>query len=168
MARRMRRFSSSWSSGFWMCAKLHCLDGGFHGAVPGHHDEFDLRVFTLDGAEELDAVHVGHLKVRENEIYVAILRQHRQRLARGCDGAGPIAFAFEKPGAHGAMVGIVFNDEDSGGLRQRRPQPSQVNRRGTSYLCRSRCRIQSSPSDSRQSCNRSKDRGPCLSQPAWW
>src|SRR5215813_4947584 len=56
-------------------SELHRRDGSFYSAVTGHHDELDLRVFALDCAQQLNAVHLRHLKICQHEIDVTILCQ---------------------------------------------------------------------------------------------
>ena len=104
-------------------AKLHRLDGTFDGAVARHDDELDVRVFALDGAQQLDAIHLRHLKIGKHKVDVAILCKQRKRFTRRGYGARLIAAAFEQARAHGAVLGVILDDEDSSGINQPGPPP---------------------------------------------
>ena len=51
------------------------LDGGLDRAVPGHHDDGQRRPLRLDGLEQLDAVHPGHLHVAEDDADFRVVLQ---------------------------------------------------------------------------------------------
>ena len=118
-------------------SKLHRFDRRFNRAVACHHDEFDVRVLALYSAEKLNAVHLRHLQVREHEINIAVLCQQQQCVPPRCESARLVPLALEQPCAHRAVIGVIFDDENTSSLSQRQPRSLllQGDIRGMWCLC---------------------------------
>ena len=90
-------------------AFFHGRDRFFHGAERGHDDHRQIRVEALQLVQELDAAHLGHLHVGEDEVQIG----GRGNL-HGLNGAGggeDFIAGLPQEGFHdGEIIDFVIND----------------------------------------------------------
>src|SRR5690606_10478825 len=86
-------------------AELHGLDGRLHRAVPGEHHKLGLGVFIADVLEQLHAVHLGHLEVRQDQVHGLIAEQQEGLLAIGGE-EDLLRLALKGPLE--ALAGVLF------------------------------------------------------------
>ena len=90
-------------------AFFHGRDGFFHGAESGHDDHGQVRVELLQFFQELDAAHLGHLHIGEDQVQVGGAGD-----LHGLDGAGGrdhFIARIAQEGLHdGEIIGFVVND----------------------------------------------------------
>ncbi len=94
------------------------FDGGFGGVVRGHQDDIDGGLELDDAAEHFEAGHLRHDEVGEDEL--------RPDAADEVEGFGGTrrgvdrdAFAGERGGEQFEAAGIVVEDDDGEGHRER-------------------------------------------------
>jgi len=89
----------------------HRLDGVLQAPVGRHHDDGGRDPLSPDPLEELDAAHLRHLEVQEDEGGVE-LRELGQRLPAGARGAGLESEEAEAVPQGLPVVRVVVHDED--------------------------------------------------------
>ena len=54
---------------------LHCFDGSFDRAVCGNHDNRNIMFPAPNFSKHIDAIHVGHLDVKKNQLRILPLQK---------------------------------------------------------------------------------------------
>ena len=98
-------------------AEAHRLHRGVRRRERRHHERDDLGVDLLGGAQHVDAAHVGHPDVRQQQVERLGL-EPRDRLAPVLREHDVVAVAPQHDPQHLAHRRFVVNDEDA---RLRRP-----------------------------------------------
>src|SRR5262249_4194884 len=92
-------------------AGLHRLDGALDLSEAGDDDDGDLGMAALEGAEDIDAVHVREAKVEQHEVRAHLVGGLEPLLAR----ANPVDFDLvpgQHPRTERADVPFVVDDQD--------------------------------------------------------
>src|SRR5215471_8635506 len=95
---------------------FHRFDGSFNGAVSSNHNNRDIVFPASNFAEHINAVHIGHLDIKENQLWILPfqkLQPHFRRLGR----KNPIPQRLKTISKHLADIAIIINDEDVTGKR---------------------------------------------------
>ena len=97
-------------------AELDGLHGGLDRGVPGHDEHFRLRRDVPGRAKQLDAVHLGHLDVQQEQVE-AVAPEQLQPGARRRGGRHLVPFFDEHAPDALAHHLFVVHGEHPGGLR---------------------------------------------------
>ena len=110
-------------------AQPHCLDRRLGRRKGRDHDAQDVRIDALGGAQDLDAAHVSHLDVGDQQIDAFPL-QNRDRGGAGLGEQDVVPLAFQNDREQLAHRSLVVDDEDprqaSAGRRGRRCRFARV------------------------------------------
>jgi len=89
------------------------LDGGLLAAVGRHEDHRQSDEAATDGLDQLEAVHLGHMQVRQDDVRL-LGRDPIQRLApiAGVDGRKAFAFLEQPTGACPVERRVVDDEHD--------------------------------------------------------
>ncbi len=98
-------------------AALRRLDGIGNGAVRREQQDAESRPLALDLLEQLDAVHVVHAQVGDDEIGPET-RQSRERFGRAFDGLDVVVLRAQANAQEAKQAGIVVDEQDSSAHRR--------------------------------------------------
>ena len=96
-------------------ALLHRLDRGLDRAEAGHDDRQDRDALLGDLLDQLEAAHVGHLQIGDDQV-VAARCSSSQRRDAVLDGVDDVALHAEEVGEDLADHLLVVDDQDAGRL----------------------------------------------------
>ncbi len=91
-------------------ARLHCVDGGFHRAVGGHHHHGNFRIHSFHRVQEIEAAHPGQLEIGDDEIEGVLVEELQARF--GVRRRARLESLFsELQLEQAAHLGFVLDDE---------------------------------------------------------
>src|SRR5207237_9360337 len=91
---------------------LECIDRGRDRALSGHHDARQLAVDLATGAQQRNAVELGHREIGQQQVERP-LSQRRKRLAPGCEPLGEVTLMREGVTQGPQQGRLVVYDQES-------------------------------------------------------